>query len=52
METTGGDASWTNRNNKIHKRNIHNMARAGLLDSNKHAKQLCCAEETSEEDHG
>ena len=35
METTGGDASCLNGKNERHNRNIHNMVRSGLLDSNK-----------------
>ena len=38
METTGGNESWINENNEIHKRIIHNMVRAGLIDSNQHEK--------------
>ena len=43
METTGDDASWINGNNEIHNRSIHNMIRAGLLDSNKYEKK--CADQ-------
>ena len=35
METTGGDSLWLNGNNERHNRSIHNMVRAGLLESNK-----------------
>ena len=38
MKTTGCDVSWLNVNNEIHKRIIHSIVIAGLLDSNKHAK--------------
>ena len=33
MENTVGDASWINVNNGIHNRSIHNMVRAGLINS-------------------
>ena len=38
METTGGDASWINGNNKIHNRSIHTMVREGLVEDNQHEK--------------
>ena len=51
METTGGDVLWINvinerHNIRIHKRSIHNMLIAGLLEKNEHAKKLWCAAET------
>ena len=51
METTGGDAYWISIKNERHNRRIHNMVRAGLLDSNKHENKWCCAAETSAEVH-
>ena len=39
METTGGDASWINGNNKRHNRNIHNMVIAVNIDSNQHSNK-------------
>ena len=38
METTGGDVSWINGMNEIHKKNIHNMVRAALIDIHQHEK--------------
>ena len=43
METTGGDASWLNGENKEHNRNIQNMVISGLLDSNQHIKMVLCS---------
>ena len=37
-ETTGGDASCFNWKNERHKRSIHNILGAGLLDSNQNEK--------------
>ena len=51
METTGDDASCINGMNERHNISIHNMIRAGLLDSNQHANKWCCASETSAEVH-
>ena len=51
METTCGDESWLNGNNEIHNRSIHNIVRAGLLDSNQNENKWCCAEEISAEVH-
>ena len=45
MESTSGDASSLDGNNRRHNRRIHNMVRAGLLDSNQH-KTFCCEVET------
>ena len=45
METTGGDASWLNGNNKRHNRSIHNMVRAALLYIHQHENKCCCAAE-------
>ena len=39
METTGGDASWINGNNKRHNRNIHNMVIAVNINSNQHSNK-------------
>ena len=47
METTSGDASWLNGNNKIHNISIHTIVRAGLLDSNQHKERWFCESETS-----
>ena len=47
IETTCGDSSWINGKNEIHNISIHNMVRAGLLDSNQHANKWCCEAETS-----
>ena len=49
MKNTGGNASWLNGKNEIHNRNIHNMVRAALLDSNQHENKFCCAAEISSE---
>ena len=39
MENTGGDVLWLNGNKERHNRSIHNMVRAGILDSNQHANK-------------
>ena len=46
------DASCINRNNEINNRIIHNMVRAGLIDSNQHENKWYCASYTSSEVHG
>ena len=46
METTGGDASWLNVNNKIHNISIHNMVISSLIESNQHENKCCCSAET------
>ena len=51
METTGGDESWINGKNKRHNRSIHNMVRAGILDSNQHENKWCYTAEKSSEVH-
>ena len=38
MENTGGDVSWPNKKNERHNIIIHNIVRAGLLDSSQHEK--------------
>ena len=48
METTGGNALWTNGNNERHNRSIHNMVRSGLHDIIQHEKRSFRAAETSE----
>ena len=39
IENTGGDASWTNRNNERQNRITNNMFREGILDSNQLEKK-------------
>ena len=39
-------ASCTNGNNKQHNRSIHNINRAGIIDSNQDEKKCCFTEET------
>ena len=46
METTGGNASWINRDKERYKVSIQNMVRAGLLESNQEETKWCCATET------
>ena len=47
VETTGGDASWINENNEKHNISIHNIVRAGLIDSNQHGKIVMCSRKIS-----
>ena len=47
METTGGGSSWINGNNEIHNRTIHNMVRAGVLESKQHENKWIYASEIS-----
>ena len=51
METTGGDAPWTNNRSERHNRSIHNIVRKGILDSNQHENKWFCEEDISSEFH-
>ena len=47
METTDGDASCPNRDNKRNKRSIHNVVISGFIDSDQHENIWCCVIDTT-----